>query len=213
MKTSKAGRAAITAREGLRLQAYPDPATKGEPYTIGVGHTSAAGPPKVKVGMRITAAESDAILARDLADVERTVNAKVKVPLSQSQFDALVSLVFNIGGGAFASSTLLKKLNAGDYDGAADQFLRWNKVKGRVVKGLTTRRIAERKQFLATSSAPAPADAPEPITPPTEPETGNARPEPPVGRGAGVIAALVAALVALGAWLGGLPCAWFGVGC
>jgi lysozyme len=177
MKTSSAGRAAIAQREGNILTAYKD---SGGVLTIGVGHTSAAGPPKVKAGMRITAAESDAILARDLADVERTVNSKVKVPLTQSQFDALVSLVFNIGGGAFASSTLLRKLNAGDYDGAADQFLRWNKVKGRVIKGLTTRRIAERKQFLATSAAPAPAEAPEPVTAPEQPPKDNVRPEPPV---------------------------------
>jgi hypothetical protein len=72
----------------------------------------------------------------------------VKVPLTQNQFDALVSLVYNIGQTAFSNSTLLKKLNAKDYQGAADQFLRWNKGGGKVMKGLVRRREAERALFL-----------------------------------------------------------------
>ena len=71
------------------------------------------------------------------------------MPLSQSQFDALVSLVFNIGGGAFRKSTLLQKLNAGDYAGASNEFMRWIKAKGRVLGGLVTRRAAERALFLS----------------------------------------------------------------
>lgn len=149
IKTSAAGRKAIAQREGNKLKAYPDPATGGEPWTIGVGHTSAAGPPNVKKGMVITAAQSDEILSRDLKLFENAVSKAVKVPLTQNEFDALVSLAFNIGGGAFSKSTLVKKLNNGDRKGAADAFLSWNKADGRTLKGLTTRRQAERKQFLS----------------------------------------------------------------
>ena len=148
MSTSVAGRKAITAHEGNVLTAYPDPATGGEPWTIGVGHTSAAGLPKVVKGMRITAAQSDEILSRDLKTFEAGVRSAVKVPLNQNEFDALVSLAFNIGLGAFSKSTLVKKLNAGDRAGAADQFLVWNKAAGKVMKGLSSRRASERSLFL-----------------------------------------------------------------
>ncbi|MGN6142413.1 MAG: lysozyme [Mesorhizobium sp.] len=172
-KTSPAGRSAITQREGCVLTAYTDSAGI---WTIGVGHTSAAGAPKVTKGMRITAAQADEILSHDLAAVEKTVNGAVKVALNQNEFDALVSLVFNIGGGAFKGSTLLRKLNAGDRAGAADQFLVWNKatVKGKKVAlpGLTVRREAERRQFLR----PVASDAPKPV--PATPEPSEAQPDP-----------------------------------
>jgi len=173
MKTSADGRSAITQREGNVLTAYLDSVGV---LTIGVGHTAMAGPPAPKKGMKITAAESDAILARDLAIFEAAVSKAVKVQLNQNEFDALVSLAFNIGAGAFSKSTLVKKLNAGDRAGAADQFLVWNKAGGKVLKGLTTRRQAERKQFLTpvtTSVRPspsieeaAPVVEPKPATPP-----------------------------------------------
>lgn len=160
MRTSAAGRKAIAQREGNKLIAYLDSVGI---LTIGVGHTTAAGPPAVKKGMRISAAESDQILTRDLVDVEASINKAVKVPLNQSQFDALVSLVFNIGGTAFAKSTLLKKLNARDFGAAANQFLVWNKgtVNGKrvAIGGLTTRRKAERVQFLSEAPAAAPKPA------------------------------------------------------
>ncbi|MBB3979652.1 GH24 family phage-related lysozyme (muramidase) [Rhizobium azooxidifex] len=148
MMTSAAGRKAITAHEDNVLTAYPDPATGGEPWTIGVGHTSAAGPPKVVRGMRITAAQSDEILSRDLKTFEAGVRSAVKVPLNQNEFDALVSLAFNFGVGAFSKSTLVKKLNAGDRAGSADQFLVWNRAAGKVMKGLSSRRASERSLFL-----------------------------------------------------------------
>jgi GH24 family phage-related lysozyme (muramidase) len=144
--TSAAGRKAITDREGNVLTAYQDSVGI---WTIGVGHTSAAGLPKVAKGLKITAAESDEILSRDLKTFEAGVRAAVKVPLSQNEFDALVSLAFNIGVGAFSKATLVKKLNAGDRAGAADQFLVWNKAGGKTLKGLVTRRQSERKQFLS----------------------------------------------------------------
>ncbi len=148
MRTSSAGRAAIALREGNRLTAYRDSVGI---LTVGVGHTSAAGPPTVTPGMTITAAQSDEILSRDLATFERAVSNSVKVPITQNQFNALVSLAFNIGGGAFAKSTLVRRLNTGDYTGAANQFLRWNRAGGKVLRGLVTRREAERKQFLTPS--------------------------------------------------------------
>ena len=153
MKTSAAGRKLIEQREGVELTAYKDSAGI---WTIGVGHTSAAGAPKVVAGMKITAAQASEILSRDLATFEVAVAAAVKVPLNQSEFDALVSFAFNVGAGAFKGSTLLKRLNAGDRQAAADQFLVWNKItingKKQVLKGLTTRREAERKQFLSPVS-------------------------------------------------------------
>jgi GH24 family phage-related lysozyme (muramidase) len=148
MKVSAAGRKAIAAHEGVRLKAYPDPATDGEPWTIGVGHTSAAGPPRVYKGMTITADECDEILSRDLATFERAVEKAVTVPLNQNQFDALVSFTFNVGAGNLQKSTLLRKLNARNYRGAADQFAAWNKAAGKVMAGLTRRRAEERELFL-----------------------------------------------------------------
>jgi lysozyme len=146
MTTSAAGRKAITDREGNRLTAYQD---GGGVWTIGVGHTSAAGDPVVTKGLKITAAQSDEILSRDLKDVEKAVLKGLKVPVTQNQFDALVSLAFNIGNTAFTKTTLLKKLNAGDRAGAADQFLVWSKDNGKVVQGLVNRRKSERLQFLS----------------------------------------------------------------
>lgn len=143
--TSPEGRKAITQREGNKLTAYKDSVGI---WTIGVGHTAAAGAPAPAAGMTITAAESDAILLRDLRQFEEAVSRAVTVSLTPFEFDALVSLAFNIGGGAFAKSTLVKKLNDGDRAGAANAFLSWNKAGGKVLKGLTTRRQAERLQFL-----------------------------------------------------------------
>jgi lysozyme len=173
MRTSLAGRAAIKRREGERLTAYKDSVGI---WTIGVGHTTAAGPPAVKAGMKITAKQSDEILARDLTAVEDDLNAVVKVPVNQNQFDALASIHFNIGPGSFRSSTLLRKLNAKDYAGAADQFLVWNKgtINGQkvAITGLTNRRKEERAQFLSTTvaAAPEPAPIPKPVATIDEPQ-------------------------------------------
>lgn len=145
MKTSADGRKLIAAREGNKLTAYKDSIGV---LTIGVGHTSAAGEPHVTSGMKITAEQSDAILTNDLKDVEADINAAVKVAITQNQFDALVSFVFNVGGTNFRESTLLKRINAKDFAGAADEFLKWDKAGGKVLAGLTTRRKAERAQFL-----------------------------------------------------------------
>ncbi|PZQ78015.1 MAG: muraminidase [Variovorax paradoxus] len=136
---------AIKEHEGLRLVAYLDSVGV---WTIGYGDT---GPDVVK-GLTITKEGAEKRLRKRLVEFEGYVNTYVKVPLKQHQFDALVSLVYNIGPANFKTSTLLKKLNAGDYIGAADQFLVWNKgrVDGKlvVIKGLANRRAKERKQFL-----------------------------------------------------------------
>ncbi|MNF24057.1 Lysozyme RrrD [compost metagenome] len=132
---------AIKTAEGLRLTAYKD---GGGVWTIGYGHTGA----DVREGLTIPLSEAERLLTRDLRVAENHVNGAVKVKLTQNQFDALVSFVYNVGGEAFRSSTMLKKLNAGDYLGAADQFPRWNKDNGKVVDGLTNRRREERELFL-----------------------------------------------------------------
>jgi lysozyme len=145
MKTSDAGRAAIEQREGCKLKAYKDSVGI---WTIGVGHTSKAGPPVVKVGMTITKKEAHEILSRDLGQFEEAVDKHAKEPTTQNQFDAMVSLAFNIGGGAFARSMVAKKHSAGDHKGAAEAFLVWDRAGGKKLVGLTNRRKAEREQYL-----------------------------------------------------------------
>ncbi len=139
MKMSAAGRKVLADREGRRLKAYKDSVGV---WTIGIGHTSAAGPPEVTPGLTITDAECDAIFARDLASYESAVDKAVVVPVEQHEFDALVSLCYNIGEAGLARSTVVRRLNAGDRRGAADAFLLWNKPAA-----ILGRRRAERAQF------------------------------------------------------------------
>jgi len=136
---SDQGRHLLEGREGVRLKAYRDVVGV---WTIGIGHTAAAGEPAPKAGMTITAEQADAIFERDLVQYEEAVSSAVKVAISQTQFDALVSLTFNIGIGAFKKSTVLRKLNAGDYAGAAQAFLLWRKPPQ-----IIGRRTSEMKQF------------------------------------------------------------------
>lgn len=170
MKMSADGRRRLAVREGVRLKAYKD--TVGV-WTIGVGHTSAAGPPTVTPGLTITKEECDEIFARDLVQYERAVARAVKVTLAQNQFDALVSLCFNIGTGGFAKSSVVKRLNAGDTAGAADAFLLWNKPKE-----IIGRRRTERKQFLE-AGAKIEKPKPEPtIEPPQQPDDPGVESDP-----------------------------------
>jgi len=143
MKTSPKGIALIKSAEGLRLKAYPDPGTGGLPWTIGYGSTSG-----VTRNMVITEAQAEQMLAADLVRFERIVERLVRVPVDQGQFDALVSFTYNVGEGNFTKSTLLRKLNAGDTAGAAEQFSRWVHAGGKVLPGLVKRRAAERGLFL-----------------------------------------------------------------
>ena len=140
MRTSQKGIDLIKKFEGCRLEAYKCPAGV---WTIGYGHTKG-----VKDGMIISLEQAKEFLREDLRIFEQAVEACVKVPLSQNQFDALVSFCYNCGSGALKTSTLLRLLNEGKYSSAADQFLRWNKAGGKVLVGLTRRREEEREMFL-----------------------------------------------------------------
>lgn len=121
--------------EGLELDAYQDVANI---WTIGYGHTG-----NVTPGMTITEEEAEALLRQDVRTAERAVARRVTVELSQDQFDALVSWTYNLGEGNLRSSTLLRKLNAGDYRAVPDEMKRWNKVNGEVFDGLVRRRSSE----------------------------------------------------------------------
>lgn len=175
-KTSPAGIALLKSFERLVLMAYPDPCSalgealqrakiaaidyrrldgwqklSGDPWTLGYGFTRG-----VKQGQVISAMLAEARLILELREYELAVNRLVTVELSQNQFDALVLFAYNVGTDedqdaipeGLGDSTLLKKLNAGDVTGAADEFLVWNKSKGKVVQGLVNRRRAERALFL-----------------------------------------------------------------
>lgn len=131
----------IKKHEGLRLKAYKP--TPRDVWTIGYGHTKTA----VK-GMMITEKEAEKLFRGDLAWVRKAIATEVTVPLTQPQYDALASFVYNLGATNFRTSTLLRKLNASDYVGAANELPRWNKQKGKVLRGLTKRRAAERVLFL-----------------------------------------------------------------
>lgn len=140
MKTGDRGLALIKQFEGLQTHAYLCPAGI---WTIGYGHTR-----DVKSGNVITPEQADVLLSDDLRESERAVESCVTVTLSQPQFDALVSFTFNLGEGNLHTSTLLKKLNAGDSAGAADEFLRWVDAGGKELPGLVERRKAERQLFI-----------------------------------------------------------------
>lgn len=151
--------------EGCKLTAYPDPGSKnGEPWTIGYGHTS-DGFLKVEKGLRITQDVADGALENDLNEIAAAVERLVKVELNDNQFGALVSFTFNVGVGAFSKSTLLKKLNAGNYDAVPGELARWNKNDGKVMAGLTNRRAAEaglwaKGAFVASNTVAAAPESP-----------------------------------------------------
>jgi GH24 family phage-related lysozyme (muramidase) len=137
---SKAGLALIKSFEGLSLNAYPDPATGGEPWTVGFGATG----PGIHKGVVWTQAQADSRFADDVSRFADGVSALLgTAPTTQGQFDAMVSLAYNIGLGNFKESTLLRLHKEGHYSMAADQFPRWNKASGKVMAGLTRRREAE----------------------------------------------------------------------
>ena len=143
MKLSQRGFDLIKQFEGYSSKAYPDPATGGAPWTIGYGTTKG-----VKPGMVITAEQAEKMLREDVAKFESGVSALLKVPTTQGQFDAMVSLAYNIGLGNFGKSTLLRKHNEKCYSCAAGQFPAWNRAAGKVMNGLTRRRNAERAMYM-----------------------------------------------------------------
>ena len=141
MKMTERGRKLLIAREGCKLKAYRDSVGV---WTIGVGHTSGSGPPHVKQGMTITQAQADIIFDDDVAEFEDGVSALLEgEPVEPHQFDAYVSLAFNIGLGAFGSSTTLRKFLDGAHEAAAEAILMWNKPLE-----IKARRRGEHAQFL-----------------------------------------------------------------
>ena len=145
MHVSPSGVDLICNFEGLRLKAYDDGVGV---WTIGYGTTKYPNGIRVKKGDTCTLDQAKAYMQNDLKSFEQTVNNTVKVPLNQNQFDALVSLAYNIGSTAFKNSTLVKRLNEGNYNAAANQFDLWVNAGGKRMQGLVNRRAAERTLFL-----------------------------------------------------------------
>ena len=156
MKVSQKCIQQIKIDEGVRSKPYQCPALL---WTVGVGHVIDPNHAKVPMADRkalpipagwdrvLSANEIDDILRKDLARFEAGVLRLIKVPLTQGQFDALVSFSFNVGLGNLQNSTLRMKVNREDYDGAAEQFLVWTKAGGRVLPGLVKRRTHEKEMF------------------------------------------------------------------
>lgn len=145
MSISPSGIDLIRNFESLRLNAYDDGVGV---WTIGYGTTKYPNGIRVKKGDTCTLDQAKAYMQNDLKSFEQTVNNTVKVPLNQNQFDALVSLAYNIGSTAFKNSTLVKRLNEGNYNAAANQFNVWVNAGGKRMQGLVNRRAAERTLFL-----------------------------------------------------------------
>lgn len=145
MHVSPSGVDLICNFEGLELKAYDDGVGV---WTIGYGTTKYPNGIRVKKGDTCTLEQAKAYMQNDLKAFEQTVNSAIKVPLNQNQFDALVSLAYNIGSTAFKNSTLVKRLNEGNYNAAANQFNVWVNAGGKRMQGLVNRRAAERTLFL-----------------------------------------------------------------
>lgn len=156
MRVSEVGRKMIEGFEGCRLEAYRDVVGV---LTIGYGHTVG-----VWYGQKITQAQADALLIEDLDKVygPGVMAAIGDVPTTQAQFDAMVSLAFNIGVGAFKGSTVCRMHKAGNYAAAADAFSMWNKGGGRVLEPLARRRLTEEKLYLSERSGSRPWSTPAP---------------------------------------------------
>jgi lysozyme len=131
--------------EGCKLTAYPDPATGGDPWTIGYGATG----PNIHEGTVWTQAQADTDLTNRLTALISKMASYIHVPVTDNQLGAMASLAYNIGFTAWSQSTLLRELNSGDIQSAANQFLMWNRAAGKVMTGLENRRKDERATFLA----------------------------------------------------------------
>lgn len=145
MKTSTSGINLIKQFEGKRLVAYQDSVGV---WTIGFGTIKYPNGQRVKSGDTCTDVQAETYLKNDLVKFENAINRLVKVNLNQNQFDALASFTYNLGETNLANSTLLKKINAKDFKGAADEFLKWVNAGGKRLQGLVNRRNAERSLFL-----------------------------------------------------------------
>ena len=152
MQVNEAGLALIRAYEGFRAAAYRCPAGV---WTIGFGHTSEAGPPVVRAGMRVSKAEANTILARDVAMFASDIALMIRVPLNANQFSALVSFAYNVGVGAFRSSSVLKAVNASDFAAVPRRLNLWVKANGKTLSGLVKRRASEGQLFMRPPGAVA----------------------------------------------------------
>lgn len=151
MKVNKAGINLIKKYEGFRSRAYRDAVGV---WTIGYGHTSMAGAPRVTPGLTISRAEGEAILARDVQKFADKIAPLIKVRLNDNQFSALVSFAYNVGVGGFRRSSVLKRVNAGQYDGVPHRLSLWVKAGGQTLTGLVRRRAAEGELFLTDDRQP-----------------------------------------------------------
>jgi lysozyme len=151
MKTSADGIALMHHYETCKLEAYPDPATGGDPWTIGWGDTGH----DVVPGLVITQEDADRRFAERLAREFEPGVSKLAITATQKQYDAMVSLAYNIGLKNFRTSTVLNKTNEGEKEAAANAFMLWNRAAGKVMKGLQRRRYAERMVYLGADAQSA----------------------------------------------------------
>ena len=191
MKTSAQGIALLKRFEGCKLKAYRD---SGGVWTIGYGHTAAAGGLVPGAGVTITQSQADDMFIADLVTYENGVSRALTRTPTRSQFDAMVSLCYNIGGGAFATSSVARLFNAGQYAKAANAFLLWNKDNGKVIPGLTRRRSEEMGVFMSKSD---PVDAQTPVPAPTAPKDTKTAPQLTPQSPRGLLAALVALILSI----------------
>ena len=189
--------------EGFRAEAYKCPAGR---WTIGYGHTSSAGPPRVRPGMRVTRREAEAILRRDVktfaARVAEAIGPEALALLNDNQFGALVSFAYNVGLGNFRRSSVLRRVKSEKLDEVPDRLMLWTKARGKRLKGLVRRRRAEGRLFMtpvAEERPPAPpSSGPRPKPPPTP---KLSRHQPARKKRGGFFIVLSAVIAALGALL------------
>ena len=149
MKINKAGINLIKKYEGFRSHAYRDAVGV---WTIGYGHTSMAGTPNVSKGLKISRRQGETILARDVEKFARAIQPLITVELNENQFSALVSFAYNVGVGGFKRSSVLKRVNARQFDAVPHRLSLWVKAGGRTLRGLVARRAAEADLFLASDA-------------------------------------------------------------
>ena len=141
----------IKKSEGCVLTAYPDPATHADPFTIGFGATG----PNICKGLVWTQQQADDDLQQRVQQLGKSIDPLLKVTINDNQKAALCDFAYNLGIHALQESTLLKLLNAGQMDAAANEFEKWDRAGGRVFQGLLNRRLAEKKLFLSPAAVPA----------------------------------------------------------
>lgn len=198
MRMTPEGLALIRQFEGFRGEAYRCPAGI---WTIGYGHTTRAGPPSVVPGMTMSEARAREVLEADVERVAEGVRASLTRRVSDPQFSALVSFAFNVGVGAFRSSSVLRAVNAGDFAAVPRRLQLWVKGGGKVLPGLVRRRAAEAAMFVAGAdhrAASGPVASPRPLD-------GK-----PLGRSTTVVAAVIAALATVLPGLLPLAAGWPG---